>query len=88
MKRSEAKKTMEEKSYKMDLSELFKVTFNKNFGLFKSGESTCVTLPIALKWANDGLVNKTEEMEKAAKSSECTELLDDKKLKKKDKDII
>lgn len=85
MKRSEVKKVMEDKSYRMDLTELFKVTFLKDFGAFKKSESTCVSLPIALKWINSGAVSTTPEI-KSALDENSQELIESKK-NKKDNDL-
>jgi len=72
----------EKKSYDMPLAKRFEVTFKKAFGKFQSGGKTSVTLPIALKWINLGLVDKTSEIDAATEKAEAKELIETKKSKK------
>lgn len=81
MKRSKINTAKDEKSYKMDLSEVYKVTFVKDFGAFRSGDETHVSLPIAMKWMKMGIVSETSEVAAAAEVAGCSALL--KKDKKK-----
>lgn len=81
MKRSSINTTKSDKSYNMDLSEVYKVTFQKDFGAFKAGDETHVSLPIAMKWVKMGMVSETSEITSAADSAGCSDLL--KKDKKK-----
>lgn len=81
MKRSSIDKAKSDNSYNMDLSEVYKVTFQKDFGAFKSGDETHVSLPIAMKWVKMGVVSETSEITSAADKAGCSDLL--KKDKKK-----
>lgn len=81
MKRSSINTTKSDKSYNMDLSEVYKVTFQKDFGAFKAGDETHVSLPIAMKLVKMGMVSETSEITSAADSAGCSDLL--KKDKKK-----
>ena len=81
MKRSSINTAKSDKSYNMDLSEVYKVTFQKDFGAFKAGDETHVSLPIAIKWVKMGVVSETSEINSAADKAGCSELL--KKDKKK-----
>lgn len=74
MKRTDIK-TSESKAYNMDLSELYEVMFIKDLGAFSKGEKTHVSLPIAMKWVNKGVVSSTSEITAAAEKYGCTELL-------------
>lgn len=75
MKRSKINKSKDEKAYKMDLSEVYKVVFVKDFGAFKSGDETHVSLPIAMKWMKMGVVSETTEVVAAAETAGCSALL-------------
>jgi len=80
MKRSEIDIVKDDKSYNMDLSEVYEVTFSKDFGAFKKGDKTHVSLPIAMKWIKKGVVSKTSDIIKAAEVAKCSDLLkEDKK---------
>lgn len=81
MKRSKINTVKSEKAYTMDLSEVYKVVFSKDFGAFKAGDETYVSLPVAMKWVKMGIVSETPEIVAAANDSGCSELL--KKDKKK-----
>lgn len=81
MKRSSINTAKSDKSYNMDLSEVYKVTFQKDFGVFKAGDETHVSLPIAIKWVKMGVVSETSEITSASDKAGCSELL--KKDKKK-----
>lgn len=81
MKRSNINTAKSDKSYNMDLSEVYKVTFQKDFGAFKAGDETHVSLPIAMKLVKMGMVSETSEITSAADSAGCSDLL--KKDKKK-----
>ena len=81
MKRSSINTAKNGKSYNIDLSEVYKVTFQKDFGAFKAGDETHVSLPIAMKWVKMGVVSETSEITSAADKTGCSELL--KKNKKK-----
>lgn len=81
MKRSSINTAKSDKSYNMDLSEVYKVTFQKDFGAFKAGDETHVSLPIAIKWVKMSVVSETSEITSAADKAGCSELL--KKDKKK-----
>ena len=48
MKRSNINTAKSDKSYNLDLSEVYRVTFQKDFGAFKAGDETHVSLPIAM----------------------------------------
>lgn len=69
------KKKVEKKSYSVDLKTRYEVTFKKDLGEFKKGDTTSVTLPIALKWIKGGYVDSTSEIGKASKESGTDELL-------------
>lgn len=75
MKRSKINRAKEEKSYKMDLSEVYKVVFVKDFGAFKNGDETHVSLPVAMKWMKMGVVSETPEVASAAEAAGCSALL-------------
>lgn len=47
--------------------DLATVKFYKNFGAFKSGETTECSYPVALKWAKIGVVEVTAEISDYAK---------------------
>lgn len=81
MKRSSINTTKSDKSYNMDLSEVYRVVFQKDFGAFKAGDETYVSLPVAMKWIKMGMVSETSEINSAANDAGCSELL--KKDKKK-----
>lgn len=81
MKRSNINTAKSDKSYNMDLSEVYKVTFQRDFGAFKAGDETHVSLPIAMKWVKMGIVSETSEITSAAATAGCSDLL--KKDKKK-----
>ena len=81
MKRSSINTAKNGKSYNIDLSEVYKVTFQKDFGAFKAGDETHVSLPIAMKWVKMGVVSETSEITSAADKTGCSGLL--KKDKKK-----
>jgi len=67
----------ETKSYPLDLKTRYDVTFTKDFGAFKKGDSTSVTLPIAMKWIASGVVSETDEVKTAIKKSEVSEVMDE-----------
>ena len=75
MKRSNINTVKSDKSYNMDLSEVYKVTFQKDFGAFKAGDETHVSLPIAMKWVKMGIVSETSEITSAATAAGCSDLL-------------
>lgn len=75
MKRSKINKSKDEKAYKMDLSEVYKVLFVKDFGAFKNGDETHVSLPVAMKWMKMGVVSETPEVASAAEAAGCSALL-------------
>lgn len=82
MKRNEiASKQSKERVIYMDLSQLYPVKFIKNFGAFKTGDETYVSLPIAMKWTKMGVVENSAEVMAAAKTSDCEDLM------KKDKKV-
>jgi len=81
MKRSSINSAKSDNSYKIDLSEVYKVIFQKDFGAFKAGDETHVSLPIAMKWVKMGIVSETSEITSAAATAGCSDLL--KKDKKK-----
>ena len=59
----------------MDLSEVYKVVFVKDFGAFKNGDETHVSLPVAMKWMKMGVVSETPEVASAAEAAGCSALL-------------
>lgn len=69
------KKKEDRKSYAVDLKTRYEVTFKKELGEFKKGDTTSVTLPIALKWIKAGYVDSTGEISRASKESGTDELL-------------
>lgn len=81
MKRSNINTAKSDKSYNLDLSEVYRVTFQKDFGAFKAGDETYVSLPIAMKWVKMGIVSETSKITSAAATAGCSDLL--KKDKKK-----
>lgn len=81
MKRSNINTAKSDKAYNLDLSEVYKVAFQKDLGAFKAGDETYVSLPIAMKWVKMGIVSETSEITSAATTVGCSDLL--KKDKKK-----
>lgn len=71
MKRNEIKANVnvEGKTYKINLSELYAVTFTKQHGAFKKGDTSNVSLPLALKFVKLGVVTATSEIKEAAKKA-------------------
>jgi hypothetical protein len=74
-----------EKTYSVPLSKRFEVTFKKKFGKFNKGEKTSVTLPIAIKWINLGLIESSSEIDSAINESKAKELIKEKSGKTDDK---
>lgn len=69
MKRNEAKAKVgvDGKSYRINLSELYTITFTKPHGAFKKGDTSNVSLPLALKFVKLGVATATSEIKEAAK---------------------
>lgn len=72
----------EPKTYNMPLIKRFEVTIEKDFGAFKSGDVTFVTLPIATKFINQGICSETSAIKAALKEVDAEELLLPKKEKR------
>lgn len=74
MKRTR-QKNEDKKGYKFDLSEVYEVTFKKKTKYHEAGEKTLVSLPIAIKFVNDGRIELTPEVREAAEKAGMTELI-------------
>lgn len=76
MKRSEiSNEVKNEKVYEINIKEVFKVTFLKPHASFKAGDVTYLGLPVAVKFANAGLISATSDMKAALKKYKAEELL-------------
>lgn len=75
MKRTEIRKNTSEKAYEMDLSEVFKVIFTKDFGAFKKGDTSYVSLPLAMKFTKMGVVENSIEISNAAEKYGCNDFI-------------
>lgn len=51
-----------------DLTQRFKVTFKKDFALYKAGDTTSVAFPIAMMHVKNGVADASEELIGYAKS--------------------
>lgn len=74
MKRGQTKEEVL-KGYKFDLSEIYEVAFKKETKYHRLGEKDFVSLPIAIKFANEGKVDLTPEIKEAANKAGMAELI-------------
>lgn len=77
----ENKELTKKEAYSISLTRRVKATFIKDFGAFKKGAETLVSLPIAIKWVNSGAVQLTDEIEKTANEFKMQELIKSKSKK-------
>jgi hypothetical protein len=74
------------KSFSVPLAKRFEITFKKTFGKFKKGDKTSVTLPVAIKWVNLVLVEKTSAITAAIAEAKAEPIINNPVKDKKTKD--
>lgn len=61
--------------YKINSTKRYKVTFLKDFASYKAGNEAMVSMPIAIKFVNAGLVKADKELFADAKANGADELI-------------